>query len=142
MSKIIGDWTTDQVCDMGGPLRPFFWNSTLTSGESCWSVDAKIRWYNEHGIPIPNWRPETKRKAAVNYVLYRCYDSRHKLLYVGITMNPGTRFTKGHAKNKEWWPQVDYMKLEHFDDRQSLEDAERQAIATELPMYNITGQLK
>ncbi|MGW1160394.1 GntR family transcriptional regulator [Streptomyces sp. NPDC002519] len=37
--------------------------------------------------------------------LYRLYDAADRLLYVGITTNPETRFTS-HATYKSWWGQV------------------------------------
>lgn len=46
--------------------------------------------------------PESPERTA----LYRLYDADDRLLYVGITTSPKTRFAS-HATYKHWWPQVD-----------------------------------
>jgi hypothetical protein len=58
------------------------------------------------------------------------------LLYVGITRNFGQRWTN-HAKQKPWWPDVQRHTAEWFDTRREAEAAEKLAVATEGPKYNI-----
>lgn len=69
-------------------------------------------------------------------VLYRLYRSDGALLYVGLTMSPIHRL-QTHAAKKAWWHQVSNITLEHFPDGLSVKDAERLAIATEQPLYNV-----
>lgn len=48
--------------------------------------------------------PSPDLSAAV-HALYRFRDDSGALLYVGITNNPGRRWTE-HQKSKPWWHQV------------------------------------
>lgn len=68
--------------------------------------------------------------------LYRLYNKHGVLLYVGISGNPGRRFSQ-HAEDKLWWGDVADVKLTHFGTRQGAEIAERQAIQSEHPIHNI-----
>ena len=70
------------------------------------------------------------------HVLYRFYDAEGALLYIGITNNPPARFRQ-HRGAKSWWDAVANIKLETFDSRRALEVAERGAIKSEKPKYNI-----
>jgi len=68
--------------------------------------------------------------------LYRQFNSENVLLYVGITCNTRDRL-KNHEKHSNWWLEVNQVTIEHFADRQSVLVAERIAIETEKPKYNI-----
>lgn len=68
--------------------------------------------------------------------LYRFYDHTGELLYVGVTINPGARLAK-HKDTKTWWNEVARVDLETYPDRSALLVAEREAIKTEAPHYNI-----
>ena len=70
------------------------------------------------------------------HVLYRFFDAEDTLLYIGITMNPVTRF-RAHRADKDWWCEVANIRIETFDDRSALEAAERDAINSEKPKYNV-----
>ncbi len=70
------------------------------------------------------------------HALYRFYDSAGALLYVGITLNPTHRWKK-HRDGKPWWAEVMRIQLEQYPDRPKVLDAERTAILTEHPRYNI-----
>lgn len=69
------------------------------------------------------------------HALYRFFNSRGALLYVGITMNPGQRW-HGHRSGKPWWDDVATITLERFPDEASCRAAEREAILTENPLHN------
>lgn len=71
------------------------------------------------------------------HCLYRFFDSDGDLLYVGITMNPAARWPK-HSSGKHWWTEVETITLETFASREAVLAAEREAIKTEQPRYNIT----
>lgn len=71
------------------------------------------------------------------HALYRFFDLNDRLLYVGITSNPAARF-KQHRDDKPWWLDVANIRIEPFDDRPSVLEAERQAIELEHPIYNVT----
>jgi len=69
------------------------------------------------------------------HALYRFYDRSDVLLYVGITVDPSARFKK-HAGDKLWWGEVDHIDIEQCATRREAEDAEREAIKKEEPLYN------
>lgn len=71
------------------------------------------------------------------HVLYRMYSADNRLLYVGITNNPTTRFAS-HQQDKWWWDTVELIRLENFGSRAELRQAERDAIKAELPLHNVT----
>lgn len=84
---------------------------------------------------MPPGRPlEMSRRTA----LYRLYDEAAQLLYVGIAFDPRVRGYH-HKKHKPWWPDVARREVEWFENRHKAEAAERQAIATEKPRYNVAG---
>lgn len=72
----------------------------------------------------------------VTHALYRFFDSDRQLLYVGLTVDPGARWSS-HCKEKPWWHEVDTVKVETFPTRDLVIKAEREAIETEHPRYNI-----
>jgi predicted GIY-YIG superfamily endonuclease len=76
-----------------------------------------------------------------NQTLYRFYDSENSLLYIGISINAYAR-AKTHQNTKEWWPEVAFIKLECFDSREFVQEAEKLAIQIEKPKYNIQHQAK
>jgi hypothetical protein len=70
------------------------------------------------------------------FVLYRFFDGEGRLLYVGMTINPGRRMDR-HRTAKEWWTEVVEIRMEQFPDLDTLRVAERAAIVAEKPRYNI-----
>jgi predicted GIY-YIG superfamily endonuclease len=73
--------------------------------------------------------------------LYRFYDSANELLYIGISINAYER-AKQHQASQSWWPEVAFIKLENFETRTDVLEAEKLAIGAEKPKYNIRHQLK
>lgn len=70
------------------------------------------------------------------HALYRFFDASDDLLYVGVTANPGARWPK-HASGKPWWTEVSRVQVENYTDRPSVLAAEKAAIQTEAPRYNV-----
>lgn len=70
--------------------------------------------------------------------IYRFYDKRNRLLYVGITNNPNARWQK-HAAEKQWWPEVVRRDVEWVGSRLMAAQMESDAILSERPAYNIRG---
>lgn len=68
--------------------------------------------------------------------LYRLFNIEGRLLYVGITDGPETRWNT-HASQKHWWPNVATKTVEWFDTRNDAEAAERRAIYAEAPLHNV-----
>lgn len=69
------------------------------------------------------------------FVLYRFYDSAGRLLYIGRTEDPRSRF-KAH-EGKSWWPDVTDRTMQNCADLDELVAAERAAIIAERPLHNI-----
>lgn len=77
-----------------------------------------------------------KTTAEKPHALYRFFDPEGVLLYVGITNNPARRFAQ-HGAARDWWYEVDTIRMERFPDRESVLLAEREAIQAERPRYNV-----
>lgn len=72
----------------------------------------------------------------IRTALYRFFDADDELLYVGITYDPATRW-KQHQSKAPWWRDVTMRTVEWYDDRPAAEAAERKAVQTEGPRYNV-----
>jgi hypothetical protein len=70
--------------------------------------------------------------------LYRHYDDQDVLLYVGISATPVDR-TNAHARGSEWAAYAERAEAQWFNNRESAEAAEREAIRTEVPIFNRAG---
>ena len=70
--------------------------------------------------------------------LYRLFDRTERLLYVGVTSDPRSRWAC-HKADKDWWPEVYRYSLEWLSGRQDALLEEARAIAAERPAYNIAG---
>jgi len=70
--------------------------------------------------------------------LYRYFDSKGQLLYVGITKNQFDRLNQ-HSRNSTWMPFIASATFHHFETREEALRAETKAIATELPKFNKAG---
>jgi hypothetical protein len=67
--------------------------------------------------------------------VYLAYDAAETLLYIGTTLDPKRRWRE-HAKDKPWWPQVEYVDWRWFPDSVQAEAAEQWYIARECPPHN------
>jgi GIY-YIG catalytic domain len=70
--------------------------------------------------------------------VYRFFNSKGDLLYVGVAGNPGLRL-RAHAKTKSWWSEVATATFRHFATYEEAVAAEDAAIKTESPKYNSVG---
>lgn len=68
--------------------------------------------------------------------LYRVYDAKTRLLYVGISDNPLYR-TQTHSVRSPWWFMADAWSVQDFATREEAEKAEFAAARDEGPLYNI-----
>lgn len=68
--------------------------------------------------------------------LYRHFDAEGALLYVGISLSWPVR-TKAHAHGSRWFEAVAKVEIEHFPTREAALLAEREAIKSEKPQFNI-----
>lgn len=81
-------------------------------------------------------RDHFERLREKTHVLYRCFNGKKRLLYVGMTNDPAERFRQ-HSKDKIWWRYVDHITLQRLPSRKDLAAAEAAAIAAEKPQFNI-----
>lgn len=90
----------------------------------------------------PQNTPESTRTPGANVAdshptsLYWYYDKNELLLYVGITGRGMSRNSE-HNKSKPWWEFVAHQKVEHFDSRHKALAAEKRAIQTYMPPFNV-----
>jgi len=70
------------------------------------------------------------------HILYRFYNPAGDLLYIGITMDPPSRFRQ-HRDVKAWWAEITNVTFEHFPSRAAVVAAERAAIEAEQPLFNV-----
>jgi len=64
------------------------------------------------------------------------FDAEGSLLYVGRSSRGPRRFGE-HRMNQRWWRSVETVKVEHFDFEREAVDAERLAIESEQPRFNV-----
>lgn len=68
--------------------------------------------------------------------IYRLYDADERLLYVGITSNTAQRFAR-HGAIKPWWHSVSRRDVQWIATRYEALAAERSAIFSERPRWNV-----
>lgn len=73
--------------------------------------------------------------------VYKLYDTFGDLIYVGITIDPETRF-KAHSYDKWWWPSVARTEIEWTLSFRIAECVEKQLIETHQPKHNVRGSEK
>ncbi len=76
-----------------------------------------------------------ERREFPHYV-YRCFDAKDRLLYVGCTYNPPARMRQHRAEKRAWVDKVVRTRLTVWPDRRKALDMERRAIETEGPIHN------
>ncbi len=79
----------------------------------------------------------------MSYRLYRCYDVRGDLLYVGQSSDPQARM-RHHACVMTWWPEVGRVVVctSGFEREADARRAEALAIAWEAPRENVHGAIR
>lgn len=71
----------------------------------------------------------------MNTILYRYFDSKDQLLYVGITGHQLKRQSQ-HRRSSKWFDQIASAKFQHFASRAEASAAEVRAIQEEKPLFN------
>ncbi|MFD5491588.1 GIY-YIG nuclease family protein [Streptomyces sp. NPDC127091] len=67
--------------------------------------------------------------------LYIAWAADETPLYIGTTNKPRSRWRQ-HAKDKAWWPEVDYLDYKWFSYRSEAERTEQLLISQHCPIYN------
>lgn len=79
-----------------------------------------------------NWNLKTiKSKTA----LYRHYGANDVLLYVGISLSATARLAQ-HSTSAPWYEDIQRVNIEYFDTRAMAQEAEKNAIIYERPLFN------
>ena len=68
--------------------------------------------------------------------LYRHFNDLNELLYVGISLNTFARLSQ-HKDHSHWFKKIERVTVNHFETREEARAAEREAIKTENPLFNI-----
>lgn len=76
----------------------------------------------------------TQNVSTRSCFLYRQFNSRDELLYVGISVNPFSRLD--NHKRSSWFEEIAKVTIEKFPNRILAIKAESMAIDSEKPMYN------
>lgn len=87
----------------------------------------------------PGWYPIEWYMPYPSY-LYRAYDARGRLLYVGVSDNPDKRFRDGHRLHSRWFMDIASLTITRYPARVAAEVAEDAAIWDECPLWNRDGQ--
>ena len=69
--------------------------------------------------------------------LYRHFDAKGNLLYVGISLNAINRLLQ-HKEHADWFENIANVTIDKFESRELAIKAEILAIKTEKPIYNIS----
>lgn len=75
------------------------------------------------------------------HCLYRHYNHKNELLYVGVSINVFTRL-KHHKYYSQWFDQITKVTIDRYNSRSECLLAERDAILTEDPKHNIRRSKK
>jgi predicted GIY-YIG superfamily endonuclease len=86
-------------------------------------------------VMLPHW-------SEAEAVLYRYFDHKGTLLYVGVTGDLTTRM-QGHGRVARWWTLVDHSRtqLDWYWSRDQALRAESLAIRSENPPWNVQGRI-
>ena len=68
--------------------------------------------------------------------LYRHFDERGKLLYVGVSLSTIQRLAQ-HKHHSHWFNSIEKITIEQFPSREEALDAEKIAIQKEDPLHNL-----
>jgi|GEM_PF-5834944 len=68
--------------------------------------------------------------------LYRHFDSEGTLLYVGVSLSVLTRLVQ-HKSSSSWYASVTQITIENYESREDAELAEKHAIESERPIWNV-----
>lgn len=84
------------------------------------------------------WKSKAEKvlnSKPYKHYIYRCYDCKGGLLYVGTTNSLEQRLAN-HRSNSEWGERIALTRYETFNNKDLALDAEEEAIKTEYPKHN------
>lgn len=91
-------------------------------------------------IPGKRGRVTSRKQPKLKVVyLYRHFNSKNDLLYVGISINVLRRLLQ-HKSSSNWFDIITYVTITRFNSHTEAIKAERKAIINENPKYNKAGK--
>lgn len=92
--------------------------------------------YNHHDLDANGNRDATAGAVESDPTsVYKYFDARRILIYVGIT-GVGIARNRQHNESKEWWQHVVSQEIEHFNSRELAHEREVQLIDKYRPPFN------
>lgn len=85
------------------------------------------------------WNQNQRRIAHLPTDVYRVYDERGRLLYVGVSTNVFYRM-HDHKMYSAWWHLADSGTVSRYENRYIARKVEALAIRDESPLYNVTRE--
>ena len=138
--------TAAEAAEMLGMAKSTFWRD-VGSGKlpapikvgslTRWRVTDLDRASQEREpepLPVPIEPPKFAARPKGCH-LYRHFDEDGALLYVGISLSALNRLA-AHIEDSAWYWSIATVKIEVHPTREAAEEAERQAIRNERPLFN------
>jgi len=92
---------------------------------------------NQRHFFAPPLPPKRRREGRTDeHLLYRFFDAAGVLLYVGLTDDLPTRYSR-HSVMQPWWGEWATFHVTRYASRAVLEAAEQIAIKLEKPLHNV-----
>lgn len=85
-----------------------------------------------------NVKQRTRRKAQRredDHWVYTCLNADMEVIYVGVT-STGLRRHREHGRDSAWWPDVAFIRVQHFATREDALKAELEGIQRHRPVHN------
>ena len=105
----------------------------------------KISWLTsdveDWALKRPRSRPKFENSNGRVFHLYRHFDDKGELLYVGVSLSALNRLM-GHQQNSHWFWDIAKVEVSKFETRQASLDAETTAIKNEKPLHNIIHNMR
>lgn len=96
----------------------------------------------KHTLECAGWYSGRMNCATeTRHALYRFYDRRERLLYVGISNDPWRRWRE-HVRTQPWYPSVQHQAVTWYESEDLARAAETAAIHDERPRFNIAGAVR
>lgn len=143
MAKTLGTrLTRDQMCDRLGvhrnTLRAWIKEGIVPPPDSLgkWLFWKVIEWECSGDLLVARYNPAKK-----GFHLYRHFDKDGNLLYVGVSISAITRL-EAHKQKAHWFWSISRVEFQTFKTRQESLAAEKAAIQTERPFFNIVHSVR
>lgn len=124
------DWEPFDLDRHGGLIKPF---ALEWSDRGVIDSRARAAGRQQPIYPLPAVRSSVQ--APIRTALYRWFDETDRPLYYGITDNLAARQDR-HALMSTWTEFVATCHVEWFDTRYAAEEAERDLIKADQPLFN------